>query len=70
MSRADAKKLEEHWSERKERMMLANTKGTWFDDASSASLIAEQAQRLDSFIEAIADGKVTDDELRRKRNAS
>jgi 3-methyladenine DNA glycosylase Tag len=44
--------------------MAANKKGTWFDDASSASLIAEQAQRLDSFLQAIADGKVTDEEVR------
>ena len=44
--------------------MAANTKTTWFDEASSASLIAEQAQRLDSFLQAIADGKVTDAEVK------
>ena len=44
--------------------MAANTKGTWFDDALSAPLIADQARRLDSFLQAIADGKVTDAEVK------
>jgi hypothetical protein len=39
-------------------------KANWFDEGSSASLITEKAQRLDSFMKAIADGKVTDDEVR------
>ena len=44
--------------------MAANTKSAWFDEASHASLIADQAQKLDSFLQALADGKVTDDELK------
>ena len=40
------------------------TKTTWFDENSNASLIADQAQRLDSFLKAMADGKVTDDEVK------
>jgi hypothetical protein len=44
--------------------MAANTKSTWFDETSNASLIADQAQRLESFIHTMADGKVTDDEVK------
>jgi hypothetical protein len=44
--------------------MAANTKSTWFDETSNSSLIAEQAQRLESFIQTMADGKVTDDEVK------
>ena len=44
--------------------MATSAKTTWFDEASSASLIAEQAQRLESFLQAIADGKVTDAEVK------
>ena len=39
-------------------------KSSWFDESSNAPVIAEQAKRLDSFLEAIADGKVTDAELK------
>ena len=39
-------------------------KVTWFDESSNASQIAEQAQRLDSFLKAMADGEVTDEEVR------
>ena len=39
-------------------------KSSWFDESSNAPVIAEQAQKLDSFLEAIADGKVTDAELK------
>jgi hypothetical protein len=44
--------------------MAANTKSTWFDEASNSSLIADQAQRLESFLQAMADGKVTDSEVK------
>lgn len=44
--------------------MAANTKSSWVADDSNASLIAEQAQRLDTFVQAMADGKVTDGELK------
>jgi hypothetical protein len=37
---------------------------SWFDANSGASLIADQAKRLDSFLSAVADGKVTDEELK------
>ena len=36
----------------------------WFDESSNASLIAEQAQRLDSYLSAMADGKVEASELK------
>lgn len=43
--------------------MAANTKSSWFDEATSELLIADHAQRLDSFLKAVADGEITDDEL-------
>ncbi len=36
---------------------------SWFDEDSDTPMIAEQAKKLDSFLDAIADGKVTDDEI-------
>lgn len=36
----------------------------WFDDTSNEPLIAEQAQRLDSFLAAMADGKIEAAELK------
>jgi 3-methyladenine DNA glycosylase Tag len=44
--------------------VAADGRTAWFDEGSNASLIAEQAQRLDSFLEAIADGKVTESEVK------
>jgi RNase P subunit RPR2 len=43
---------------------MAANKSTWFDEASSESLIADKAQRLESFLAAMADGKVTDAEVK------
>jgi hypothetical protein len=40
------------------------TKSTWFDDDANTSLISQEAQRLESFVSAMADGQVTDDELK------
>ena len=36
----------------------------WLDSASDAPLIHEHVQRLESFLEAMADGVVSDEELR------
>ena len=44
--------------------MTATKASSWFDEASTTPLIAEQAKKLDSFLAAIADGKVTDAELK------
>jgi hypothetical protein len=44
--------------------MGTNTKSAWFDETSNESVIAEHAKRLDSFLQAIADGKVTDEEVK------
>jgi hypothetical protein len=44
--------------------MATNTKSAWFDETSNASAITEHAKRLDSFLQAIADGKVTDEEVK------
>ncbi len=38
-------------------------KTPWFDDKSEASLLAEYARKLDSFCDAVADGRVTTAEL-------
>jgi hypothetical protein len=38
-------------------------KTPWFDDGSEAPLLAEYARKLDSFLDAVADGKVTSKEL-------
>ena len=43
---------------------MAANKSTWFDEASSESLIADKAQQLESFLAAMADGKVTDAEVK------
>src|SRR5262245_4630021 len=39
-------------------------KSSWFDEESEAPLIAQQAKKLDSFLSAVADGKVTVAELK------
>jgi hypothetical protein len=39
-------------------------KSAWFDEQSHTTLISEKAIQLESFIGAIADGKVTDAELK------
>jgi hypothetical protein len=36
----------------------------WFDESANTALISEQAQKLDTFVAAMADGKVTDAELK------
>lgn len=38
-------------------------KTPWFDDATDVPLLAEYARKLDSFCDAVADGRVTTDEL-------
>jgi hypothetical protein len=46
--------------------MAANdtTKSAWFDEAAHASLISDKATQLESFVSTMADGQVTDDELK------
>ena len=39
-------------------------KSAWFDEAAHATLISEKATRLESFVSAMADGQVTDEELK------
>jgi hypothetical protein len=39
-------------------------KSTWVDDETDIPLITERARQLDSFLDAIADGKVTDAEVK------
>jgi hypothetical protein len=38
-------------------------KSKWFDEASETPIIAEQSRRLDSFLSAVADGRVETREL-------
>jgi hypothetical protein len=38
-------------------------KSKWFDEASETPIIGEQARRLDSFLAAVADGRVEGREL-------
>jgi hypothetical protein len=38
-------------------------KTPWFDDKTEAPLLAEYARKLDSFCDAVADGRVTTTEL-------
>lgn len=38
-------------------------KTPWFDDASDSPLLAEYARKLDSFLDAVADGRVDSKEL-------
>jgi len=42
----------------------ASAKSDWFDEDADTPLIAEGAKRLDSFVAAMADGKVTDAEVK------
>jgi hypothetical protein len=35
----------------------------WFDDTSEAPLLAEYARKLDSFLDAVADGRIETSEL-------
>jgi hypothetical protein len=39
-------------------------KSTWVDEETDMPLITERARQLDSFVDAIADGKVTDAEVK------
>jgi hypothetical protein len=45
-------------------MAAKSGKTTWVDEESDLPLITERARQLDSFVEAIADGKVTDAEVK------
>jgi hypothetical protein len=40
------------------------SKSAWFDEDANTALISDQAQKLDTFVAAMADGKVTDAELK------
>jgi hypothetical protein len=39
------------------------TRSAWFDEATQTPLIADHARRLDSFLSAVADGDVNEQEL-------
>jgi hypothetical protein len=42
---------------------MAKAKSSWFDEESNVPMISEHARRLDSFLSAVADGKVEQSEL-------
>jgi hypothetical protein len=39
-------------------------RGSWFDEASQTPRIEESARQLDSFVQTMADGKVTEEEIK------
>jgi len=41
----------------------------WFDDSTHLPVIDEQAHKLDSFVEAMADGVITKDELAKQQES-
>ena len=43
--------------------MTKQEKSSWFDEQTQAPLIAEQAQRLESFLAVMADGRIDQSEL-------
>jgi hypothetical protein len=45
-------------------MATKSGKTTWVDEETDLPLITERARQLDSFVDAIADGKVTDSEVK------
>lgn len=44
--------------------MSTTNKNAWFDEASDTSLISEQAQRLEPFLAAMADGRIDSSEVK------
>jgi 3-methyladenine DNA glycosylase Tag len=44
-------------------MPSKQSKSAWFDDASHTSIIAEKAQRAESFLAAMADGRIDQSEI-------
>jgi hypothetical protein len=40
------------------------SKSAWFDETSATPLISEQAQRMESFLSAMADGKIDANEVK------
>jgi hypothetical protein len=46
----------------------ATFKSKWFDEATEVPIIAENARRLDSFLAAVADGKVENSEIKEQES--
>jgi hypothetical protein len=71
IARSAARKTSRPVSKKKPAKMAARKPGKpanpWFD-GSAKPLIGEYAQRTQSFINTIADGKVTNDELKAQEN--
>jgi hypothetical protein len=42
---------------------------SWFDDATHLPVIEEQAQKLDTFVQAMADGVIDKDELEQQQES-
>lgn len=45
-------------------MSTKMTRTNWFDESTNAPVIEQYARQLDSFLSAMADGKIEDHELR------
>jgi len=44
-------------------MTAEKARSAWLDESSSAPIIAEKAQRLETFLEAVADGVIDESEI-------
>jgi hypothetical protein len=49
-------------------MSAKSNKAAWFDEGSNTPIIAEQAQRLESFLTVMADGRVDSGELKQQED--
>ena len=45
-------------------MNAKSKKSNWFDEATQVPMVAEKAQQMESFVAAMADGKIDDTELK------
>jgi hypothetical protein len=45
-------------------MNAKSAKSVWFDEATQVPMVSEKAQQLESFVAAMADGKIDDAEIK------
>ena len=45
-------------------MNAKSKKSIWFDEATQVPMVAEKAQQMESFVAAMADGKIDDTEIK------
>jgi hypothetical protein len=49
-------------------MSAKSNKAAWFDENSNTPIIAEQAQKLESFLSVMADGRIDGNELKQQED--